>query len=69
MITDNEPFCSKFQHMTKEMSGFSCGVFVAGLIESILGGIGFKVKVHALATPTSRFPSKTVYLIKGGLRE
>jgi hypothetical protein len=41
MISDNEPIVTKFISTPREMHQFSCGAFIAGIVEAVLDGCQF----------------------------
>lgn len=63
LLTENEPFIKKY-FSDNENSCINCTMLNAGVIESVLRNMGFNVEVKSICTPTTKFPNKTVYLIK-----
>lgn len=64
MITENEPILTKYVSIPKELHGLNVSALVAGILESFIVNAGFGCSVSALSAPTSKYPNKTVYLIK-----
>lgn len=64
MISDNDPLVGRFVSIPKEMSFFSCGAFVGGIVQGILDASGFPCKVTAHSTATAEFPTRTTLLMK-----
>lgn len=63
LLTENEPFIKKY-FSDNGNSYINCTMLNVGVIESVLNNLGFNVEVKSICTPTTKFPNKTVYLIK-----
>jgi hypothetical protein len=69
MITDNDPLVNQYISVPKEMSQLNCAAFVAGIIEGVCDGAGFKttgVSAHwaGEGSDEKMWPGKTVFLLK-----
>ncbi|KAJ2266027.1 protein particle complex subunit [Coemansia sp. RSA 1935] len=64
MITDNEPNILKYISAPKEMSSFSPGAFLAGIVEAIAEGCQCPARVTSHLVPAEGMPLKTVILLK-----
>ena len=78
MISDNEPLVNQYISVPREMSQLNCAAFVAGIIEGVCDGAGFKtlgVSAHWAAGDGAgdekqqggrpeMWPGKTVFLIR-----
>jgi hypothetical protein len=78
MISDNEPLVNSYISVPKEMSQLNCAAFVAGIIEGVCDGAGFRTKgvsAHfvnddssgssaAEGATKSMWPGKTVFLLR-----
>ncbi|KAJ2356348.1 protein particle complex subunit [Coemansia erecta] len=64
MITDNEPNILKYISAPKEMSSFSPGAFLAGIVEAIAEGCQCPARVTSHLVPDEGMPLKTVILLK-----
>eukprot|EP00834_Sanchytrium_tribonematis_P005086 NODE_286_length_10728_cov_0.553298.p8 type:complete len:196 gc:universal NODE_286_length_10728_cov_0.553298:10486-9899(-) len=64
MISDNNLVISKFISPPKEMSSFSSGALVAGIIESFCDQARFPARVTAHNVPIEGFPQRCTILIK-----
>jgi hypothetical protein len=70
MITDNDPLVNQYISVPKEMSQLNCAAFVAGIIEGVCDGAGFKtvsVSAHWAGEggPDEKmWPGKTVFLLR-----
>lgn len=75
MITDNDPLVNQYISIPREMSQLNCAAFVAGIIEGVCDGAGFKtrgVSAHWADeggggdAKEGMWPGKTVFLIRFG---
>ncbi len=80
MISDNEPLVNAYVSVPREMSQLNCAAFVAGVIEGVCDGAGFKtvsVGAHWAVDPSAAaaekadagaadrmWPGKTVFLLR-----
>ncbi|KAJ2806852.1 Trafficking protein particle complex subunit 31 [Coemansia guatemalensis] len=64
MITDNEPAVLKYISVPKEMSSFSPGAFLAGIVEAIAECCQCPARVTSHLVPAEEMPLKTVILLK-----
>ncbi|KAJ2775112.1 protein particle complex subunit [Coemansia nantahalensis] len=64
MITDNEPSILKYIAAPKEMSSFSPGAFLAGIVEAIVECCRCPARVTSHLVPAEGMPLKTVILVK-----
>ncbi|KAI8320225.1 TRAPP I complex [Martensiomyces pterosporus] len=64
MITDNEPSILKFISVPKEMSSFSPGAFVSGIVEAIVRCCQCPARVTSHVVPAEGMPLRTVILLK-----
>jgi trafficking protein particle complex subunit 5 len=76
MISDNEPLVNQYISVPREMSQLNCAAFVAGIVEGVCDGAGFKtlgVSAHwaaeggdnaAKVGQGGMWPGKTIFLIK-----
>jgi hypothetical protein len=77
MISDNEPLVNAYISVPREMSQLNCAAFVAGIVEGVCDGAGFRttgVSAHWAAEGgegpvksggvQGMWPGKTVFLIK-----
>ncbi|PIA15114.1 TRAPP I complex [Coemansia reversa NRRL 1564] len=64
MITDNEPAVLKYISVPKEMSSFSPGAFLAGIVEAIAECCQCPARVTSHLVPAEGMPLKTVILLK-----
>ena len=44
MLTDNECLVCEYVSVPKEIRGFNPGAFVAGVVEGVVGGLGFEMR-------------------------
>ncbi|KAJ1938119.1 protein particle complex subunit [Linderina macrospora] len=64
MITDNEPSILKFISVPKEMSSFSPGAFISGVVEAIVECCQCPARVTSHVVPADGMPLRTVILLK-----
>ncbi len=64
MISDNNLQLSKFISPQKEMSNFSSGAIIAGIVESCCDQAKFPARVTSHNVPIEGFPQRTTILIK-----
>jgi hypothetical protein len=78
MISDNEPLVNQYISVPREMSQLNCAAFVAGVIEGVCDGAGFRTvsvgahwavdpaaeKAEAAPSAERMWPGKTVFLLK-----
>jgi trafficking protein particle complex subunit 5 len=56
MISDNEPLVNAYVSVPREMSQLNCAAFVAGIVEGVCDGAGFRtvgVGAHWAADPAA----------------
>jgi trafficking protein particle complex subunit 5 len=74
MISDNEPLVNGYISVPREMSQLNCAAFVAGIIEGVCDGAGFRtagVSAHwaggdgeGTSGQKEMWPGKTVFLLR-----
>jgi trafficking protein particle complex subunit 5 len=72
MITDNDPLVNQYISVPREMSQLNCAAFVAGIIEGVCDGAGFRtvgVSAHWAGESGEgkvgeMWPGKTVFLLR-----
>ncbi|KAJ1894128.1 protein particle complex subunit [Kickxella alabastrina] len=64
MITDNEPAVLKYISVPKEMSSFSPGAFISGIVEAIAECCLCPARVTSHVVPADGLPLRTVILLK-----
>ncbi|KAJ2060699.1 protein particle complex subunit [Coemansia aciculifera] len=64
MITDNEPAILKYISVPKEMSSFSPGAFISGIVEAIARCCQCPARVTSHVVPADGLPLRTVILLK-----
>lgn len=64
LVTENDPFMSRYISIPKEYGSLNCSAFVAGIIEGALDSSGFHATVIAHSAPTDEYPLRTVFLVK-----
>eukprot|EP00835_Amoeboradix_gromovi_P001860 NODE_94_length_21515_cov_0.130417.p10 type:complete len:193 gc:universal NODE_94_length_21515_cov_0.130417:4888-5466(+) len=64
MISDNNLLISKFISAPKEMSSFSSGALIAGIVESCCDQARFPARVTAHNAPLDGYPQRCTILIK-----
>ncbi|KAJ2721007.1 protein particle complex subunit [Coemansia sp. Benny D115] len=64
MITDNEPAILKYISVPKEMSSFSPGAFISGIVEAIAECCQCPARVTSHVVPADDMPLRTVILLK-----
>ena len=72
MITDNDPLVNQYISVPREMSQLNCAAFVAGIIEGVCDGAGFKtigVSAHWAGeggdpSTEKMWPGKTIFLLR-----
>ncbi|KAJ1845736.1 protein particle complex subunit [Coemansia sp. RSA 2703] len=64
MITDNEPSILKYVSVPREMSSFSPGAFISGIVEAIAECCQCPARVTSHVVPAEGMPLRTVILLK-----
>lgn len=64
MVTDNEPNILKYISVPKEMSSFSPGAFISGVVEAVARCCQCPARVTSHQVPAEGTPQRTVILLK-----